>query len=69
MVRNPEGPTLQRMEQTSQSAARKQVAVRACPDQNSEQTCNRRKSSQEITTSRMQKSKAREGRVMRWWEA
>ena len=32
MVKNPEGPPQQRTEQSSESAARKQVAVRACQD-------------------------------------
>lgn len=43
MIKNPEGPTLQRVGQTNESAARKPVAVRPCPDQSSEQICNRKK--------------------------
>lgn len=31
MIKNPEGPTLQRVGQTNESAARKPVAVRPCP--------------------------------------
>lgn len=66
MVRNPQGPTLQRIEQTNESAARKQVAVRPCPDTNSEQICNGKKMQAENNHVWMQKSKAGEGQVVRW---
>lgn len=42
MVRNSEYPTLQKIEQASESAARKQVDVGRCPGQSSEQTCDRK---------------------------
>lgn len=43
MARNPEEPILQNMEQPNESAAGKQVTVRPCSDQRSEQICNRKK--------------------------
>ena len=63
MVGNAECPTLQKTEQASESAARKQVEVR--PDQSSEQICDRKIMQAENNHVRMQKSKAREGQVVR----
>ena len=68
MVKNPEGPPQQRTEQSSESAARKQVAVRACQDRAQSKFKKKKKKknhSQEITMQLTQKSKAGKGREVR----
>lgn len=61
MARNPECPTPKRTGQTKESVARKPVAVGPCPDQSSEQICNRKKMQAENVY--MQMNKAREGQL------